>query len=75
MATHRTHSLEFKRQVVQEFLGGESRTRSANGCNELPLILVGAQQNGAPGASRGNAPGIPVVGRQTQLPGSANTVS
>ena len=24
MAKHRTHSIEFKRQVVQEFLGGES---------------------------------------------------
>ena len=24
MAKHRTHSVEFKRQVVQEFLGGES---------------------------------------------------
>jgi transposase len=24
MARHRTHSVEFKRQVVQEFLGGES---------------------------------------------------
>ena len=23
MAKHRTHSIEFKRQVVQEFLGGE----------------------------------------------------
>ena len=23
MARHRTHSIEFKRQVVQEFLGGE----------------------------------------------------
>jgi hypothetical protein len=27
MAKHRTHSIEFKRQVVQEFLGGESPTR------------------------------------------------
>jgi hypothetical protein len=24
MAKHRTHSIEFKRQVVQKFLGGES---------------------------------------------------
>ena len=24
MAKHRTHSIEFKRQVVQEFLGGKS---------------------------------------------------
>ena len=24
MAKHRTHSIEFKRQVAQEFLGGES---------------------------------------------------
>ena len=24
MAKHRTHSIEFKRQVVQEFLGGET---------------------------------------------------
>jgi transposase-like protein len=24
MAKHRTHSIEFKRQVVQEYLGGES---------------------------------------------------
>jgi transposase len=24
MAKHRTHSIEFKQQVVQEFLGGES---------------------------------------------------
>jgi len=24
MARHRTHSIEFKRQVVQEFLGGET---------------------------------------------------
>jgi hypothetical protein len=24
MAKHRTHSIEFKRRVVQEFLGGES---------------------------------------------------
>jgi transposase-like protein len=23
MAKHRTHSIEFKRQVVQEYLGGE----------------------------------------------------
>ena len=28
MAKHRTHSIEFKRQVVQEFLGGESPTPS-----------------------------------------------
>ena len=28
MAKHRTHSIEFKRQVVQEFLG--RRTRSPN---------------------------------------------
>jgi transposase len=24
MAKHRTHSIEFKRQVVQEYLGGET---------------------------------------------------
>jgi transposase len=24
MARHRTHSIEFKRQVAQEFLGGET---------------------------------------------------
>ena len=30
MAKHRTHSIEFKRQVVQEFLGGESPHALAN---------------------------------------------
>jgi hypothetical protein len=30
MAKHRTHSIEFKRQVVQEFLGGESLHESRN---------------------------------------------
>jgi hypothetical protein len=29
MAKHRTHSVEFKRQVVQEFLGGESEEEHA----------------------------------------------
>ena len=28
MAKHRTHSIEFKRQVVQEFLGGGHPTHS-----------------------------------------------
>jgi hypothetical protein len=29
MAKHRTHSIEFKRQVVQEFLGVAPRPRQA----------------------------------------------
>jgi hypothetical protein len=32
MAKHRTHSIEFKRQVVQEFLGGESLYALARAC-------------------------------------------
>ena len=31
MARHRMHSIEFKRQVCQEFLGGETLHGLANG--------------------------------------------
>jgi len=38
MAKHRTHSIEFKRQVVQEFLGVR-RTRSPNATAGAPIYL------------------------------------
>ncbi len=31
MARHRSHSIEFKRQVAQEFVAGETCTRSPSG--------------------------------------------
>jgi hypothetical protein len=31
MAKHRTHSIEFKRRVVQDYLGGETLYGSPNG--------------------------------------------
>ena len=43
MAKHRTHSIEFKRQVVQEFLGGESPHATAEfhvctACGVVPVV-------------------------------------
>ena len=36
MAKHRTHSIEFKRQVAQEFLAGETLHRLAKRHDRLP---------------------------------------
>ncbi|WP_352742004.1 hypothetical protein [Mesorhizobium sp. M0676] len=39
MVTYRTHSIEFKRQVVQEFLSGETLHGLAKR-HELPRCLI-----------------------------------
>jgi hypothetical protein len=61
MAKHRTHSIEFKRQVVQEFLFVQSTARSCHqsrefctGFDDLHRLLILAkllsdQENRAPG--------------------------
>src|SRR5262249_30163511 len=50
MAKHRTHSIEFKRQVVQEFLGGESlhalATRHGIGRNLIKIWVAKFEAGG-----------------------------
>jgi hypothetical protein len=49
MGRHRTHSIEFKRQVAQEFLGGEaplslaSTTRAVALCQRLGCAIKKAK--------------------------------
>lgn len=50
MARPRTYSIEFKRQVAQEFLGGESLhglAKSHGICRSLIRIWVGKYEEGA----------------------------
>jgi hypothetical protein len=47
MAKHRTHSIEFKRQVVQEYLGGESLHALAK--------RHGTSRSGSPSMKRGGS--------------------
>ena len=48
MAKHRTHSIEFKRQLVQEFLGGESPHALAkrHGISRNLIKILGRQVRG-----------------------------
>jgi hypothetical protein len=49
MAKHRTHSIEFKRQVVQEFLGGRGFAKRAKDVAQARrLLAIAAVLEGCP---------------------------
>jgi transposase-like protein len=62
MAKHRAHSIKFKRQVVQEYLGGETlHSLSKRHDISRTLIRVWIQKYGTRPMSTAVFPGLPVA--------------